>query len=130
MFKVCSRLLSLCKLTLKFQRYSHKVTIYVLIFIVCVCVICVLLIGLVSVMELFSLEDEEYNQLFITQSSNNSVNVTENVGNSSILRDPLDFKSPCVSVLSDKYSDISDDEFDIPSSQIVTSSAPNENEKR
>ena len=81
-------------------------------------------------MELFSLEDEEYSQLFITQSSNNSVNVTENDGNGSILGDPLDFKSPCVSVLSDQYSDISDEEFDIPSSQMVTSSTQKANPKR
>ena len=31
--------------------------------------------------------------------------------------DPEDFQSPCASLLEAKYSDISDDEFDIPVSQ-------------
>ena len=40
-----------------------------------------------------------------------------------ILGDGTDFSSPCVSVLTlrqDQYSDISKDEFDIPSSQQFT----------
>ena len=68
-------------------------------------------------MDVFSLEDEEYEHLFITQSSDNSEK-------NAILEDPNDFSSPCVSLVPQRaniearYSDISDDEFDIPSSQI------------
>ena len=48
--------------------------------------------------------------------------MTGNSQNSEILPDPLDFNSPCVSLVSShssmQYSDISDDEvFEIPSSQ-------------
>ena len=68
-------------------------------------------------MDLFSLEeDDDYEGLFITQSSSNS-------DNSGLLGNPEDFTSPCVSLEAQKghgaqYSDISDYDFDIPSSQI------------
>ena len=63
-------------------------------------------------MELFSLKDHG-NELFITQESKND----RGVGIDSILGDGLDFASPCMSLLDSKYSDISEDEFRIPSSQ-------------
>ena len=75
-------------------------------------------------MEYFSLEEEDGHDLFLTQNSSSQGIVAENSGNSSILGDPNDFASPCVSIIGNKksvqgqYSDISDDEFmDIPSSQ-------------
>ena len=74
-------------------------------------------------MDLFSLEDnDDCNELFITQSSpTNDGNIPGNgIG---ITDNPMDFSSPCVSLLpgsgveSAHYSDISEDEFDIPCSQ-------------
>ena len=72
-------------------------------------------------MELFSLEEDDGNDLFITQESsydrNNLQNCDKYLG-----KDATDFQSPCVSVIDKfklQYSDISDDDFmDIPSSQI------------
>ena len=72
-------------------------------------------------MEVCSLEDDDYNGLFITQSdpvrSSNDASVK-------ILPDGSDFSSPCVSLMlhttasQSQYEDISDNEiFDIPSSQ-------------
>ena len=62
-------------------------------------------------MDTFSLEDDDCPELFITQSASNvNVNDSINQNNSSILGDPSDFSSPCVSILSSQYSDISDDE--------------------
>ena len=78
-------------------------------------------------MEIFSLEEEDSAGLFITQGG--IVN-NDNCGNNSILGDPMDFKSPCVSLVSQpkvntnaaEYSDISDDDdFEIPSSQVCAS---------
>ena len=75
--------------------------------------------------EVFSLEDD-YGDLFITQSDNNlNVDSSQNYKNeeeSGILSDPFDFSSPCVSMISKQkepqYSDISDaEDFEIPSSQ-------------
>ena len=70
-------------------------------------------------MEVFSLEDDECSQLFITQTSKE--NDEGKLGNSGIILDPMDFSSPCVSVVNKElmqYSDISDDDFDmIPCSQ-------------
>ena len=70
-------------------------------------------------MELFSLEDDDANDLFITQSSILDNNSSQNGG---ILGEPTDFSSPCASIVSGtsaKYSDISDDDFDdISCSQI------------
>ena len=71
-------------------------------------------------MDLFSLEDNDYcNDLFITQSSpKNEGNMPQN--GSAITDNPMDFSSPCVSLLpgtgvaSTHYSDISEDEFEIP----------------
>ena len=71
-------------------------------------------------MSVFSLEEDDCESLFITQSSMNSGNSQNNDG---ILGDPMDFSSPCASVISresatqGKYSDISDDDFEIPCSQ-------------
>ena len=67
-------------------------------------------------MEVFSLEDDDCSQMFITQSSPKRQRISnEEVGNFSILGDEMDFSSPCVSVLSGTnnphYSDISDDDF-------------------
>ena len=72
-------------------------------------------------MQLFSLEDDDANELFITQTPSvekSRINLAELIG------DGTDFVSPCVSLVDRKenkvaaYSDISDDEmFDIPCSQ-------------
>ena len=74
-------------------------------------------------MEVFSLEDEDYGDMFITQSSDIS-NV--NSQKSEIIGDPMDFTSPCSSLVTggnitgNQYSDISDaDDFDIPSPQVT-----------
>ena len=73
-------------------------------------------------MELFSLEDEDYSALILTQSNN----VDKVSQESRILPDPMDFQSQCVSLISkleQHYSDISDDDFtDIPCSQVAPSS--------
>ena len=77
-------------------------------------------------MELFSLEEDEGNELFITQTPSEKKDEDKFGG---ILGDPMDFSSPCKSVIgegnntSQQYSDISDDEnFDIPSSQMQVDS--------
>ena len=68
-------------------------------------------------MDTFSLEDDNYDSLFITQSSDKC----DYVG---ILGDPSDFLSPCVSLVSQgkvgdtKYSDISENKYEIPHSQL------------
>ena len=68
----------------------------------------------------FSLEDD-YGDMFITQ-SDRVLNQSDSE-KSEILKDPMDFSSPCVSLVSSQssmhYSDISDDDdiFEIPSSQ-------------
>ena len=70
-------------------------------------------------MDLFSLEDDDGNDLFITQSSNSSNGNNSN----SVIGDGSDFSSPCVSLVSKnaapQYEDISDDDFEIPCSQAV-----------
>ena len=69
-------------------------------------------------MEVFSLEDDDGNDLFITQESQMDKNNRKSEG-SSILGDPLDFQSPCASLINTHYSDISDDDLmEIPCSQI------------
>ena len=76
-------------------------------------------------MELFSLEDDDVPELFITQESNGGV---VNDGNNGICSHPMDFTLPCVSLrpgvsaptASGIYSDISDDDdenFQLPCSQ-------------
>ena len=72
-------------------------------------------------MDMFSLEDDDANELFITQTPSSS-NV--GIGNSGIMADNMDFTSPCKSLIPDgvqkkfDFSDISDDEiFEIPCSQ-------------
>ena len=76
-------------------------------------------------MEICSLEDDDYDGMFITQSSTNTQESVSN-GNNSILGDPMDFSSPMVTLTpcggnqSAQYSDISDDDMDpFPCSQNV-----------
>ena len=80
-------------------------------------------------MEVYSLEEDDCSQLFITQAS------PKRLENGIVLGDPLDFASPCVSLVSkvdggmNVYSDISDDDMDaIPCSQ--TDKNQNEHEER
>ena len=73
-------------------------------------------------MEVYSLEDEDCNDLFITQQSpsDKSDKISGEMSANKVLNDPMDFQSPCVSLVGNSqiYSDISDDEFvDIPLSQ-------------
>ena len=72
-------------------------------------------------MDTFNLEDDDANELFITQTSSNNNDGMKLIGS---LADPMDFSSPCQSLLPASaskrvdFSDISDDEiFDIPCSQ-------------
>ena len=72
-------------------------------------------------MATFSLEEDDYNGLFVTQEAN--VGVDKGFyGNNGIINDPSDFQSPCASLIGNKqnvYSDISDDDFEpFPSSQV------------
>ena len=90
----------------------------------CLCVrilILVLFGGELFEMDVFSLEEDEYEGLFITQGS---CGVQESSSNKGILGDPSDFKSPCGSVFhtnstgDSTYEDISDSEdFQILCSQ-------------
>ena len=69
-------------------------------------------------MEFISLEDEG-NELFITQESKA---MEDSVVGHGILPEAMDFGAPLMSVVSEakpQYSDISDDDFDFPSSQVV-----------
>ena len=69
-------------------------------------------------MDQFSLEDDEYNSIFITQTPKAQKVDEYNVG---ILPNGNDFGSPLVGLVSGsvaQYSDISEDEFEIPSSQL------------
>ena len=77
-------------------------------------------------MEVFFLEEEDSNEMFLTQVSQEDKNCDDN---RSIFGDGMDFQSPCVSLrrdanfnlMSSQYDDISDEDFEIPSSQeIVT----------
>ena len=72
-------------------------------------------------MEVFSLEDDDCEGMFITQEPSK---LQEIDGDKSVLGDGLDFSSPCVSLTSQSslgaavYEDISDnDAFDIPCSE-------------
>ena len=71
-------------------------------------------------MELYSLEEDEENELFITQTPSES-NGVENFGG--LIGDPMDFQSPCALLVGNKkpqYSDISNEEdFEIPCSQVT-----------
>ena len=78
-----------------------------------------ILLGLIIMEPVFSLEDD-YGDMFLTQSDN--VITESDSGKSEILPDPMDFSSPCVSLVLSQdtthYSDISDDDlFEIPVSQ-------------
>ena len=80
-------------------------------------------------MEVFSLEDDDYGDTFITQTPSSDSNVELSQENQ-ILGDPMDFQSPCLTVLNKdnvvtaQYSDISDTEdFNIPSSQPISHNA-------
>ena len=112
------------------MRYSHSLNRYgrevygarnfKLICIV-LCVTVVTSIIFYYIMELFSLEEDDAKELFITQTPSvekSGINLAGLIG------DGTDFVSPCVSLVDCKedkvaaYSDISDDEiFDIPCSQ-------------
>ena len=79
-------------------------------------------------MELFSLEDDECNELFITQ-KDSSISEAKIDQNGQIFGDPMDFSLPMVTLTphgecsQTQYSDISDDDFDmIPSSQVSQNS--------
>ena len=81
--------------------------------------------------EIFSLEDDDYGDMFITQSGGNNQNLATELDKSSkddvlfLGLEQADFTSPCVSqfksVHDPSYSDISGEEdladFEIPSSQ-------------
>ena len=76
-------------------------------------------------MDVFSLEDDDCNDLFITQSSNSDESAEKVSNNVQILGKDTDFSSPLCSIVSGskpaeaQYSDISDEEdFQIPSSQM------------
>ena len=70
-------------------------------------------------MDVYSLEDDGDNNIFITQEPSD-VNKSNGFG---ILGNPMDFSSPCASLIScrqEQYSDVSDDDFcPFPSSQAV-----------
>ena len=72
-----------------------------------------------SSLDTFSLEDEDYNELFITQSSSNDVGMEvqdNDSGEGKFLGlEKDDFSSPMVSLVGAhgiEYSDISEDEFE------------------
>ena len=77
-------------------------------------------IGLIMDQELFSLEDDDYGDLFITQESSKSsempLDMDKSCDESELFLgvEPADFKSPCLSqvgpIRNPMYSDISDDE--------------------
>ena len=75
-------------------------------------------------MAAFSLEDEDYEGLFITQSDRvlNGGNVSENSSESMDVAEHVAGTSSQNSVIQPIYSDISDDDFDIPSSQMSSQS--------
>ena len=68
------------------------------------------------VMELFSLGDDDVNQLFITQRSNEKILSEENAGS---LDKPNDFGRPCFWLMQPQHKDISDDNVEIPVSLEV-----------
>ena len=78
------------------------------------------LVGIMEDSALFSLEDDDANELFITQTPRESLldqlELTQSDGNNSILGVcGSDFQSPCTSLVTlqqaPMYEDISDDEF-------------------
>ena len=84
-------------------------------------------------MEVFSLEDDECLELFITQSSFQSGDNNNSSKSNGIISDEMDFQSPCFSLVNGgnsavpHYSDISDDDFvDLPSSQPPPQTSNNE----
>ena len=60
-------------------------------------------------MDVFSLEEEDGNEVFLTQKARQDTSVN----NYGIIGDEMDFSSPCVGLVSSaaQYSDISDDNF-------------------
>ena len=87
------------------------------------------LIIFVTIMDTFSLEDDDFGDLFITQSSSNDNGNTlqeEKDGDTFLGLNQSDFQSPCSSVRSNlnvsetQYSDISDFEDDNNSSGFAT----------
>ena len=70
-------------------------------------------------MDVFSLEEEEYDRVFLTQESRGTISnngVQESCEKEEFLGlDPTDFQSPCASVTKlymPVYSDVSDEEFE------------------
>ena len=63
-------------------------------------------------MDTFSLEDD-CDELFITQSSSSDSQLSKSTDNGV----ENEFRKPLVSLLDSKYSDIFDDDFEIPCSQ-------------
>ena len=94
------------------------------------CVLCLHLLGYLLIMEVYSLEDDGFSGLFLTQESHESVSISDNRNHGGIIGDPMDFTSPCVGLTGRNngstagvYEDISDDDdFNIPSSQVPASS--------
>ena len=74
-------------------------------------------------MEIYSLEEDDGHELFLTQ---NSATKDINGRKTAILGDGMDFQSPCAllihaadfNIVGSQYKDISDDDFEIPSSQV------------
>ena len=75
-------------------------------------------------MDVFSLEDDDANELFLTQSSNSDYQMKPNF---EILGNPRDFKSPCASLLQSHYEDITEDEFQFPLTQQSQGNSPKRN---
>ena len=80
------------------------------------------LLGTTCEIDVFSLEEDDYNGLFITQSDNSVRNVAES---NKIPLDRSDFSSPCISIVLQQsmdrpvYEDISDvNDLEISSSQM------------
>ena len=72
-------------------------------------------------MDMFLLEDEEYDKMFITQSDNvlnGGANLSNNHGNDGNIEAENSGSSSLGNVIEAIYSDISDDEFYIFSSQL------------
>ena len=79
-------------------------------------------IGIILIMDMCSLEEDDYSGLFITQADPVKKDSNDGV---KILPEGNDFEVPCISLVSQVsvhkpiYEDISDDEiFDIPSLQV------------
>ena len=74
-------------------------------------------------MDICSVEDEDCSELFTTQNSKGIV--SDSLDSGPILGDGSNFRAPLISLTpnfnvgGDHYEDISEDDFDIPSSQVM-----------